>query len=222
VGEKVEFPSNGKTAEGYLATPASGAGPGVIVIQEWWGLVPHIIDVADRFAAEGFAALAPDLYHGAAATEPDEAGKLMMGLDLERAAKDLTGAVDYLLSRGSAVGCVGYCMGGGLALWLASLRPEIAEAVVYYGVIPWPQAQPNLAAIAGHVTGFFGENDTSASPEHVKSLEADLNAAGVSNDMTIYPGADHAFFNDTRPEVYRADLAAQTWARTIAALRDRL
>ena len=90
------FPSNGGTCDGYLA---DGGGPGVIVIQEWWGLVPHIIDVTDRFGDAGFTALAPDLYHGETATEPDGAGKLMMALNLEQAAKDMSGAVDLLVER---------------------------------------------------------------------------------------------------------------------------
>ena len=96
MGTTERFASNGSQAEGYLAVPASGSGPGVLVIQEWWGLVPHIRDVCDRFASEGFVALAPDLYHGASTTEPDEAGKLMMGLSIDRAAKDMSGAVDFL------------------------------------------------------------------------------------------------------------------------------
>src|SRR5438552_5825365 len=121
MGEMVEFPSNGTSAEGYLATPAGGSGPGVVVIQEWWGLVPHIKDVADRFAAAGFVALAPDLYHGESTTEPDEAGKKMMAMNIEKAAKDMSGAVDAVAERSSnaaKIGVVGFCMGGGLALLL--------------------------------------------------------------------------------------------------------
>src|SRR5918999_3309937 len=121
MGEIVEFPSNGHSARGYLARSVEGAGPGVVVIQEWWGLVPHIEDVCDRFAAEGFVALAPDLYHGETTREPDEAGKLMMALNIDQAAKDLRGAVQYLLSQGGAtsgkVGVIGFCMGGQLALY---------------------------------------------------------------------------------------------------------
>src|SRR3954466_13554217 len=112
MGELVDFPSNGHSASGYLAVPESGSGPGVIVIQEWWGLVPHITDVCDRFAAEGFVALAPDLYHGQTTTEPDEAGKLMMALNLEQAATDMGGAIDHLLGRdevtSAGVGVVGF------------------------------------------------------------------------------------------------------------------
>src|ERR1700753_1774432 len=139
MGESVSFPSNGSSAEGYLATAAGGSGgPGVIVIQEWWGLVPHIRDVVDRFAGAGFTALAPDLYHGETTTEPDEAGKLMMALNMGQAAKDISGAVDYLLSRDETtsehVGIVGYCMGGGLALYAATIRPDAIKATApYYG-----------------------------------------------------------------------------------------
>ncbi len=150
-GAMVEFPSNGSEGQGYLAIPESGSGPGVVVLQEWWGLVPHIKDVADRFAAEGFVALAPDIYRGASAStsEPDEAGKLMMSLNIERAAKDMVGAVDYLKSRSEVtggIGVVGFCMGGGLALWLATLRPDdVKAAAPFYGLLPWPAAQPDYS-----------------------------------------------------------------------------
>src|SRR5690606_17252264 len=124
----VEFPSNGSTGQGYLAVPESGEGPGVLVIQEWWGLIPHIRDVCDRYAAEGFVALAPDLYRGESTTEPDEAGKLMMALNLQRAATDMSGAVTYLIDHdavtSATVGVTGFCMGGGLALVLACNEGE--------------------------------------------------------------------------------------------------
>ncbi len=138
MGEMIEFPSNGSTGHGYLASPAGG-GPGVVVIQEWWGLVDHIKDVCDRFAAEGFVALAPDLYHGTATSEPDEAAKAMMAMRMETAAKDMGGAVDEVRRRSGrdAVGVIGFCMGGGLALVLATQRPDAVKAVVpCYGVIP--------------------------------------------------------------------------------------
>ena len=134
MGEIVEFPSNGSTAQGYLAVPASGTGPGVVVIQEWWGLVDHIKDVADRLAAEGFVALVPDLYHGKSTsnTEPDEAAKLLMSLNLEQAGKDLSGAVDYVAARstGDGVGVIGFCMGGALALIVGTQRPDQVKAVI--------------------------------------------------------------------------------------------
>src|SRR5579884_2596163 len=128
-GRMVEFPSNGGTTPGYLASPPAGRGPGVIVIQEWWGLVDHIKDVAERFAREGFVALAPDLYHGEKTKEPDEAGKLMMALNIDQAAKDMRGAAAYLKGlpqvTSQQVGIVGFCMGGALALYAASVSPDI-------------------------------------------------------------------------------------------------
>src|SRR5919205_1070806 len=107
-GQMVEFASDGGRTNGYLSVPEKGSGPGVVVIQEYWGLVPHMKDVCDRFAAEGYVALAPDLYHGDVARSPDEAGKLMMALNIEQTEKDLRGAVQYLLdheaTRGGSVG----------------------------------------------------------------------------------------------------------------------
>src|SRR5258708_13844185 len=120
-GKMVEFPSNGHSAKGYLATPAAGKGPGVIVIQEWWGLVGHIKSVCDRFAAAGYAALAPDLYHGQTASEPDAAGKLFMALNIERAEEDLAGAARYPAPHSSTakLGPVGVSTGGQRALFAA-------------------------------------------------------------------------------------------------------
>ena len=137
MGERVRFKANGHDTDGYLAKPASGGGAGVVVLQEWWGLVPHIEDIADRFAREGFVALAPDLYHGEKASGPDQAGKLMMALDIARTEKDLAGAIDYLQQQpavaGAGVGTVGFCMGGALSLFAASRNPEVAACVVFYG-----------------------------------------------------------------------------------------
>ena len=222
MGEKIEFKSNGGTAEGYLA---DGGGPGVIVIQEWWGLVPHITDVADRFAAQGFTALAPDLYHGESASEPDGAGKLMMALNLEQAARDMSGAVDALVERTGRpkVGVVGYCMGGGLALVLACHRPDaVAAAAPYYGVIPWASAQPDWSRLAAVVVGEYAENDDFAGPDQVRALESQLRALGKDATMHIHDGCDHAFFNDTRPEVYDAEHSAEAFTRTVDLFRRTL
>ena len=225
MGEHVEFPSNGTTGHGYLATPESGTGPGVVVIQEWWGLVPHIEDLCDRFAAEGFVALAPDLYHGETTGEPDEAGKLMMALNLDKAAKDMGGAVDLVRDRaaGDGIGVVGFCMGGGLALLLGTQRPDAVKAVVpFYGVIPWPVAQPDWSKLEGAVQGHYAAEDAFASPEVVRALEQQLRDLGKEVEMFIYPGTDHAFFNDTRAEVHNAEASAQAWERTLAFLRAQL
>ena len=225
MGEMVEFASNGATAQGYLAMPADGAGPGVVVIQEWWGLVDHIRDVCDRLAAEGFTALAPDLYHGVTTHEPDEAGKKLMELDIERAARDMGGAVDFLLgsgaTEGTKVGTVGFCMGGGLALVLAARRgAQVGAAVPFYGV--FAHGQPDLSAIKAPVLGHFGSDDASTPPEAIQRLEEALRAAGVEVTFHHYEGADHAFFNDTRPEVYAPEHAATAWARTLEFLRANL
>ena len=222
MGEMVEFKSNGGTCTGYLA---GTSGPGVIVIQEWWGLVPHITDIADRFAAEGFVALAPDMYHGEMTDEPDMAGKLLMSMNLATAGKDLSGAVDLLQERTgrTKVGVTGFCMGGGLALMAACLRPDaIAAAAPFYGgmrpdtVIEWD----NLAAV---VEGHYAATDRgTAAPEAVKELEATLLAKGKNATFHVYPGTQHAFFNDTRPEVYDAAVAKTAWDRTLALFRANL
>jgi carboxymethylenebutenolidase len=225
MGEMVEFPSNGSTGTGYLATPEGGSGPGVLVIQEWWGLVPHIKDVCDRFAAEGFVALAPDLYHGESSMEPDEAGKLMMGLNLERAAKDMSGAVDLLQERSGrdAVGVIGFCMGGGLALVVATMRPDAVKAAApFYGLIPWPELQPDWSKLDAKVVGHYAALDGYFSPEMAKDLEATLRGLGKDVEIVVHDDADHAFFNDDRPEVYQPEHAAEAWDATIELFRTTL
>ena len=223
-GEMVRFPSNGSEAEGYLAKPASGKGPGLVVIQEWWGLNDNIKGIADRFAGEGFVALAPDLYHGQVTSEPDEAGKLMMAMKLEEAARELTGAVDYLAgsdaTTGDKLGCVGWCMGGGLSLYLATLKPQIGACVIYYGVLPG--VQPDFSKIQAAVLGHYAENDAWASPAAARDLEMKLKSLGKDVEFHIYPGTEHGFFNDTRPEVHKPDASNQTWERTIAFYRKHL
>ena len=221
MGEMIEFPSNGSTAGGYLATPESGSGPGVIVIQEWWGLVDHIEDVCDRFAAAGFVALAPDLYHGKKVQpgEPDEAGKAMMAMQMDQAARDMSGAVDEVLRRstGDKVGVIGFCMGGGLALVLATQRPDAVAAVVpCYGIIPWPDAQPDYVGdVGGRAWATTPRRTTSSRRRRPTRWRTQLRALGKSVEIVIYPGTDHAFFNDTRPEVYDADAAGALWDRTL-------
>jgi carboxymethylenebutenolidase len=226
MGEIVEFPSNGTRGQGYLAIPESGSGPGVVVIQEWWGLVDHIKDVCERFAREGFVALAPDLYRGQATAEPDEAGKLMMAMNIEQAAKDMSGAVDEVARRsgtGGGVGVIGFCMGGGLALMLGAQRGDAVQAVApFYGLIPWPGAQPDYTKMTAAVQGHYAEKDDYFNPDAVAALEKELMAAAVDVEMFIYPGADHAFFNDERPEVYDAGAASQAWGRVLDFFRLKL
>jgi carboxymethylenebutenolidase len=223
-GEMVEFESNGGSARGYLAAPESGAGPGVVVLQEWWGLVPHIEDVCDRFAAEGFVALAPDLYHGEQTRSPDEAGKLMMALDIARAERDMRGAVEFLLSRegvrGESVGTVGFCMGGVLSLYAASKSRRVGACVVFYGI--HPKVEPDLESLRAPVLGIYAEKDQFVPPAAARALEERLKALGKDAEFHVYPGTDHAFFNDTRPEVHDAEAAADAWRRTLDFLRRHL
>ena len=228
MGENVEFASNGATAGGYLAPAADGAGLGVVVIQEWWGLVPHIRDVCDRLAAEGFTALAPDLYHGHTVPhgEPDEAAKAAMALDMERAARDMGGAAEYLAGhdavRGNGLGVIGFCVGGGLALFLATVRPDLVKAAVpFYGIVPRDR-EPDWSQLEAAVEGHYAEDDDMAGPEVASDLEQRLDALGKEVRMFVYPGTHHAFFNDTRPEVYDADAARQAWIRTLEFLRAKL
>ena len=224
VGKMVEFSSNGSTCEGYLAVPVSGSGPGVVVLQEWWGLVEHIMDVCDRFAAEGFVALAPDLYHGESTTSPDDAQKLMMALNIGKTEKDMRGAVKYLLgleeTTSDTVGTVGFCMGGQLSLYAACENPKVGACVVYYGI--HPAVKPDLAKLNAPVLGFFAENDGFVTPEVARKLESDVRAAGKQIEIHIYDGADHAFFNDTRTEAYHKDYAQDTWDRVLAHYRTNL
>ena len=225
MGEMIEFRSNGSTASGYVAVPEGGTGPGLIVIQEWWGLVEHIKEVCDRFAAAGFVALAPDLYHGVKISEPDEAGKAMMAMKMDLAARDLSGAVDEVLRRSSGghIGVIGFCMGGGLALVLATQRPDAVSAVVpCYGVIPWPDAQPDYTALSAAVLGHYAGNDDFFTPEAALALGEQLRGLGKEVEIIVYPDMDHAFFNDSRPEVYDADAAALVWDRSLAFFHQHL
>lgn len=227
MGEMVSFASNGDSCEGYLATPTSGSGPGVIVVQEWWGLVGHIKDVADRFAAEGFVALAPDFFHGARTDEPGEAQRLLMGLAMDRAAKDIQGAAQYLAGRGDVtgigVGAVGFCMGGSLALWSGALAEEVKVAVGFYPAIPWEKMAPTWGNYAGKSAMIHAsEEDGTSSAAGIQAAITGIQEAGGTVEVHDYPGSRHAFFNDQRPEVHDAEHSATAWRRTIGLLTSRL
>jgi len=212
-GREIEIESEDGGFAAYVAIPAAAEGPGLIVLQEWWGLVPHIRDVCDRFARAGFVALAPDLYRGEATTDPDEAGRLMMALEIERAGRDLEAAVDALRrqpeTNGSRVGCIGFCMGGQLALHAACLRPEIAAVVDCYGV--HPNVSLELERCRAKVLGVFAENDDFIPASAVQALGASLDSAGIESKLLTYLGVQHAFLNDSRPDVFDADTAAEAW-----------
>lgn len=227
MGETVSFASNGDEAPGYLAVPSRGSGPGVVLIQEWWGLVPHIIDLANRLAAEGFVTLAPDLYRGKSTTEPDEAGKRLMALDRERAAKDIAGAAAYLAARSDVtahtVGAIGFCMGGSLAVWSADASEHISTIIGFYPAMPWDGFTPEPSRYAGrHVQLHLDEGSGGSGEPQVAAAVDSLRAAGAHVEVFDYPGTHHAFFNDSRPEVYDGEAAALAWSRSIDSLRTHL
>lgn len=198
-------------------------GIGIIVIQEWWGVVPHILDIAQRFEKEGFIVYVPDLYHGESATKPDDAGRLMMALNIKEAARDLEGAVTKLLAdprvTSKKVGVVGFCMGGQLALYAASLTPLIGACVDFYEI--HPNVTPDYANIQCPILGLFGKQDEFITPEKVLELKKNLEIAGVNHTFHSYD-APHAFFNDERPEVFTPEAAADAWSKTLAFFRRHL
>src|SRR4051794_4993492 len=217
MGQRVEFPSNAHTCQGYLAAPPGGKGPAVVVIQEWWGLVPHIEDIAERFAAAGFCALAPDLYHGKTTKSPDEAGKMLMELDADRAEREIAGAGEYLLSRpecsSKTYGVVGFCMGGGLAQYTATKEDgKVGAAVSFYGGFKnVPFDWVNLTAPLLQICGEEDQGGTAGKRKRDEMLEA----KGKKAELVVYPNAKHAFFNDTRKEVYTPQAAQDAWKRTL-------
>jgi carboxymethylenebutenolidase len=228
VGETVEFQSNGETASGYLATPAGGRGPGLIVVQEWWGLNPQIKRTADRFAAEGFVALAPDLYRGELAghDEMDKAGRLMTELPPDRAARDMSGAVDYLAGHptvtGTGIGVVGFCMGGVLTFVLAALRGDkIKAAAPFYG-FPQGDDEPDWSGLTARVQGHMADPDDYFPASAAKALEAKLN--GMGKDVTIeVHQAGHGFMNEDNPMgTLDEGLAARLWPQVVSFLYDSL
>jgi carboxymethylenebutenolidase len=222
-GQLIEFPANERTASGWLALPPAGRGPGLIVLQEWWGLVDHIKDVTERFAAAGFVALAPDLYHGESTKSPDEAGRRLMALDIARAGQDLRGAADHLLGLPAVtpkkVGALGFCMGGQLAMFAATEHDQISACVNFYGI--HPKVEPDFTKLRCPVLAHFGKDDGSVGPEVARALVEKIEAAGGSVEAHSYD-AGHAFFNDARPEAYAPGPAQAAWERTLAFLHAHL
>lgn len=227
MAEQVTFASNGGSCGGLLGVPESGRGPGVVVIQEWWGLVPHMERLVDRFAEAGFVALAPDLYHGAKTDEPDEAMRMMMALAMEPAARDIAGAARFLFESdptdGVGIGAVGFCMGGSLALWSATLAPQLTTAVGFYPALPWERMSPKWPNYDGKAAMIHcSEEDGTSSASGTQQAREAIEEAGGAVQLFDYPGTKHAFFNDDRPEVYDAAASTAAWERTTAFLRDRL
>jgi carboxymethylenebutenolidase len=229
MSQTVEFPSNGDTASGYLAVPTSGKGPGLLVIQEWWGLVPQIKRTCDRLAAEGFVALAPDLFRGEIAehTEMDKANELMQSLPPDRAARDMGAAIDYLLAHeateGHRAGVIGFCMGGMLTLLITALQGDkVAVAVPFYGA-PLGGMAPDWSNLTASVQGHFAEKDDFFPPDAIKRLEAELKGMGKDGEFIVYPGTGHAFANEENAlGTHDADATKVSWQRAVTFLKSKL
>lgn len=222
MGENIEFSRpDGQTCPGYLATPAGGEdAPGLVVIQEWWGLNDQIKKTADRFAEAGFRALVPDLYRGKVTTDADEANHMMTNLDWAGAVTDIAGAVGHLKAGGKKAGVLGFCMGGALTI-LAGINVEAADAgVCFYGIPPAEAADPSKISMP--LMCHFATEDDWCNAAAVDGLEASLKAGNVSFELFRYEGTQHAFFNEARPEVFDADAAQQSFDRSIAFLKTQL
>jgi carboxymethylenebutenolidase len=225
MGTKVSYPSQHEHAEGYLALPAGAdAGtPGVLVFHEWWGLVPHITAVADRFAEAGFVALAPDIFRGESTAEPETARRLTAELPLDRVARDIAAAAEFLAGRpevAGEIGAVGFSIGGSLALWAPTLSDRVTAGVGFYPSLPWARLRPDWSGYAGkHAVIHCSEEDGTSAAAEVTTAAAAIRAAGGTVKLYDYPGSRHSFFNDDRPESYDRVDAVTAWARTIETVR---
>lgn len=222
----VEFQIAGGTAPGYLATPDSASGPATIVLQEWWGLDSNIRDMCDRFAGEGFFALAPDLFRGETTDQPDEAEQQMMAMSMDQTATDMRGAVDFLAKQegveGEGIGSVGFCLGGGLSVWAGTVNSKVKAVVSYYYVMP--HGKPDFSKLRAPVLGHFGTRDEFTSVDDAKALEQEIaGASGQRVKFEFYEGQGHAFANDhNRLGTYDEDAAERSWRQTIDFLRSNL
>lgn len=208
----------------FLANPQQGGPfPGVVVIQEWWGLNDHIRDVTQRLSAEGFVALAPDLYDGKVTKDPGVAGSMMQSLDQEAALQKMNDAVESLRSNPNVkkgmVGVIGFCMGGSFSLLLACNNKNVGAAVPFYGKVPDDNVLQNLSAPVMYV---YAGKDQWITRQEVDRLEQLLKKSGKPGEVIRYLNADHAFFNNTRPEVYNADDAKDAWSRGVGFLKKHL
>ncbi|HEY7439024.1 MAG TPA: dienelactone hydrolase family protein [Acidimicrobiia bacterium] len=229
MAETVTFPSNGNSASGYLATPDGDSGPGVIVVQEWWGLGPGIKEMADRLASAGFVALVPDLFHGELAghDEVDKAAAMMQALPMDRVARDMSGAVDFLVGdprvTGPAIGAIGFCMGGGLAMTLGATRPDVVKAVVTFYGIPSNDADIDWAGMTAVVRGHMGGADDFYGPEAVRAVEKKLQDLGKDVQFTVHPGAGHAFMGPHNAfGTLDEELSAKIWPGVTTFLHEQL
>ncbi len=224
--QTVTFKSGNEQASGFLVTPeGKGPFPALVVVPEWWGLVDWVKDQARALAKEGYVALAVDVYRGKSTSSQEEAHQLMMGTPPERVVRDLQAAFAHLQSmstvRKDRIGAIGWCMGGGYTLQLATAEPKLAAAVAYYGLPPTDPAK--VAAIHAPVLGNYGAEDKGPSPDQVRAFEAAMKKAGKTIDVKLYPGAGHAFANVNNPwGGYRKEAAEDAWARTKAFLAKHL
>ncbi len=224
-GSTIHFASSPGEASGYLAGPGgSGKHPGLIVIQEWWGLNDWIKAQADRFAKQGYVALAPDLYRGKSTTDPNEAHELMRGMPEDRAMADLKAAFNVLAKRkdvdAKRIAVIGWCMGGGYALMLGIDEPRLAGVVMNYGhLVTDPKT---IAAIKPPILGNFGADDRGIPPTDVRTFESELKKDGKAADIKIYEGAGHGFMNPNNKDGYVKTATKDAWDRIDAFLKKRL
>jgi carboxymethylenebutenolidase len=206
-------------SRGYYARPGTDV-PGVVVIQEWWGIVPHIEDVTRRLAAQGYLAIAPDLYHGRKTRDPKEAERLMQQMDWGRAAVEIAAAVGYLRKQGATrVGVTGFCMGGALTI-IGAASANVEAYAAFYGFPPPGGVRLENIQAPGLI--FFGEHEDFFSVPDAMAFAERQTARGYPTEVVRYPGAGHAFFNDTRPEAYQAEAANDAWRRTLAFFAEQL
>ena len=225
----VEFRSNGNIASGYLVLPPAAKGPGVMVIQEWWGLDDSIKETTNRLGAAGFVALAPDLYHGKVAghDEMDKAGELMQSLPPDRAARDMSGAIDYLASHpavtGDGIGVVGFCMGGMLSWLIAVNRADRVRAVVPFYGFPQGTLEPDWSGLKAPVRGHLAAHDDYFSPDAARALEAKLRGLGKDVTLTVHQGTGHAFMGPHNAlGTLNEKLAAEIWPGVVSFLKSKL
>ena len=221
MGEMIRFTRpDGKDCPAYLAAPNGSDAPGVIVVQEWWGLNPQIKATADRLAAAGYRALVPDLYRGKLATSRDEAGHMMSSLNfVDAAEQDVRGAAQYLKATSGKVAVTGFCMGGALTIIAAVRVPEVDAGACFYGIPPAAVADPKDIAIP--MIFHFANTDDWCTPKAVDGLEASLRGSKSPHTVHRYD-AEHAFMNEARPEVYDAAAAKLAWERTLEFFRKAL
>lgn len=216
MGTRITFRRpDGKDAQGYLAKAGRAGAPGVVVIQEWWGLQDQIRGICDRLALAGYDALAPDLYAGTVVPyhDSDTAGKEMNSLNfLDATDQTVRAAAQYLKRSSGKVGITGFCMGGAITILAAARVPEFAAAVAFYGIPPDTVATP--ADVKIPLQGHFASQDDWCTPQVAKSFEAGMKAAGKQPEFFHYV-AGHAFVNEMRPEVHDRAAAEQAWGRML-------